>query len=208
MSAKGEISGNEDLLVDGKVEGPISLGQQRLIVGHTGHVTGGLTAREIVIHGKVDGGRSLVGESIEISRDAVVVGDVTHSAFTERLRQTTDQIAAEFGEQVTASSTQHLANLTEQALIPINEARLQIDGAAAALAESREKAKAEIERAVIEAQQKVELLISQSKEVYAEWDTRLQGFRDELTRCAEQEGERFREHLQNVLTTLLSSLRL
>jgi cytoskeletal protein CcmA (bactofilin family) len=77
MSVKGEISGNEDLLVDGKVEGPISLGQHQLTVGRTGHVTGGLTAREIIIHGKVDGGRSLESESIEISRDAVVVGDVT-----------------------------------------------------------------------------------------------------------------------------------
>jgi hypothetical protein len=45
MRVKGEISGNEDLLVDGKVEGPISVGEHKLTVGHDGQVTGGLAAR-------------------------------------------------------------------------------------------------------------------------------------------------------------------
>jgi cytoskeletal protein CcmA (bactofilin family) len=77
MRVKGEISGNEDLLVDGKVEGPISVGQHRLTVGHNGQVTGGLAAREIIIYGKVDGNRSLVSESVEIKKGASVVGAVT-----------------------------------------------------------------------------------------------------------------------------------
>ena len=75
MRVKGEISGNEDLLIDGKVEGSVSVGQHRLTVGRNGHVTGGLTAREIVIHGKVDGNFSVVSESIEIKKDALVIGD-------------------------------------------------------------------------------------------------------------------------------------
>ena len=45
MRVKGEISGNEDLLVDGKVEGPISVGEHRLTVGHNGQVTGGRPPR-------------------------------------------------------------------------------------------------------------------------------------------------------------------
>lgn len=77
MKVKGEISGNEDLLVDGKVEGPISVGQHRLTVGHNGQVTGGLAAREITIHGKVEGNFSVVSESIEIKKDASVIGDLT-----------------------------------------------------------------------------------------------------------------------------------
>jgi cytoskeletal protein CcmA (bactofilin family) len=77
MRVKGEISGNEDLLVDGKVEGPISVGEHRLTVGHNGQVTSGLTAREIIIYGKVDGNHKVVSESIEIKKDALVVGDVT-----------------------------------------------------------------------------------------------------------------------------------
>jgi cytoskeletal protein CcmA (bactofilin family) len=77
LKVKGQISGNEDLLVDGKVEGPISVGEHRLTVGQDGHVTGGLAAREIVICGKVDGNQAVVGESIEIKKDASMIGNVT-----------------------------------------------------------------------------------------------------------------------------------
>jgi cytoskeletal protein CcmA (bactofilin family) len=76
MRVKGEISGNEDLLVDGKVEGPISVGEHRLTVGHKGQVTGGLAAREIIIYGKVDGNHNVVSESIEIKKDASMIGHV------------------------------------------------------------------------------------------------------------------------------------
>jgi cytoskeletal protein CcmA (bactofilin family) len=74
---KGQISGNEDLVVDGKVEGSISVGEHRLTVGQNGHVTGGLVGREIIICGKVDGNQAVVGESIEIKKDASVIGNVT-----------------------------------------------------------------------------------------------------------------------------------
>ena len=131
-----------------------------------------------------------------------------HGDFADRLSETAHQTAVQFDDVVAASSAQHLANLTERAQVSINEAQTQTDGALAALSKSQEAVKAETDRAVIEAQQRVESLNSQSNEVYAEWETRLQGFREELSRSAEQESERFRERLQSVLTTLLSSLRL
>jgi cytoskeletal protein CcmA (bactofilin family) len=77
LKVKGQISGNEDLVVDGKVEGSISVGEHRLTVGQNGHVTGGLAAREIIICGKVDGNQAVVSESIEIKKDASVIGNVT-----------------------------------------------------------------------------------------------------------------------------------
>jgi len=77
MRVKGEISGNEDLLVDGKVEGSISMGERRITVGHNGQVTGGLAAREIVIYGKVDGNQNVASESVEIKKNASVIGNVT-----------------------------------------------------------------------------------------------------------------------------------
>src|SRR5260370_39703678 len=63
MTTKGEISGNEDLLVDGKVEGPISVGEHKLTVGRNGHVTGGLTAPENIIYCKNYGNQNVVREN-------------------------------------------------------------------------------------------------------------------------------------------------
>lgn len=83
MKVKGEISGNEDLLVDGNVEGPISVGQHRLILGRDGQVNGGLTASQLVIYGKVDGNRSVGTESIEIKKDASVIGHTTRHIVIE-----------------------------------------------------------------------------------------------------------------------------
>lgn len=77
IRVKGQVSGDEDLLVDGKVEGPISVGEHRLTVGQNGQVTGGLRAREIIIYGKVDGNQAVVGESIEVKKDASMIGNVT-----------------------------------------------------------------------------------------------------------------------------------
>jgi len=77
MKVNGEISGNEDLLVDGQVEGSVSVGEHRLTVGQNGQVNGGLVAREIIVCGRVSGNQKVVSESIEIKKDASVIGNVT-----------------------------------------------------------------------------------------------------------------------------------
>ncbi len=77
MRVKGQITGDEDLLIDGEVEGPISIGQHRLIIGREAKITGSLAAREIVIYGKVDGDRSVGSEKIDIKKNASVTGHLT-----------------------------------------------------------------------------------------------------------------------------------
>jgi hypothetical protein len=52
---KGEITGSESLFIDGKVEGSINLPGNRVTVGRNGQVAASITAREIVILGKVRG---------------------------------------------------------------------------------------------------------------------------------------------------------
>jgi len=49
LRIKGEITGDEDLKVDGKIEGPISLPEHRLTVGSGAQVNGEIVAREIVV---------------------------------------------------------------------------------------------------------------------------------------------------------------
>ena len=55
LRIKGQISGNEDLLVDGTVDGPIALEAGTLTVREKGTVTGDISAREVVVHGRVTG---------------------------------------------------------------------------------------------------------------------------------------------------------
>ena len=53
LEIKGQVSGDEDLQVDGKITGPVSLGGQKVTVGRTGQLNSEVSAREIVVYGKV-----------------------------------------------------------------------------------------------------------------------------------------------------------
>jgi cytoskeletal protein CcmA (bactofilin family) len=72
---KGELSGSEDLYVDGQVEGTIELRNNNLIVGPNGNVKANVTAKGVVVQGKVDGTVSAT-ERVELRKSAVVNGDV------------------------------------------------------------------------------------------------------------------------------------
>ncbi len=76
VEVKGKISSNEDLYIDGKVDGPISLGNHRLTVGRTAKVSAEVVAREIVVYGEVNGNLR-AQERIEIKKDGSVIGDLT-----------------------------------------------------------------------------------------------------------------------------------
>jgi cytoskeletal protein CcmA (bactofilin family) len=52
---KGEITGAESLFIDGRVEGTINFPDNRVTVGRNGNVAANITAKEIVIMGKVQG---------------------------------------------------------------------------------------------------------------------------------------------------------
>jgi cytoskeletal protein CcmA (bactofilin family) len=73
---KGELSGSEDLYVDGNVEGNIELRNNSLTVGPNGNVKANVSAKSVVIQGKLDGSVS-ASERVELQKSAVVTGDVT-----------------------------------------------------------------------------------------------------------------------------------
>jgi cytoskeletal protein CcmA (bactofilin family) len=73
---KGELSGSEDLYVDGNVEGKIELRSHSLTVGPNGKVKADLSAKTVVIEGKVDGAVKAT-ERVDLRKSAVVTGDVT-----------------------------------------------------------------------------------------------------------------------------------
>ena len=73
---KGELSGSEDLYLDGEVEGSVDLRDHSLIVGPNGRVRANIHARDVVIHGKVDG--NVYGmERVELKKSAILMGDIS-----------------------------------------------------------------------------------------------------------------------------------
>ena len=76
LHVKGEISGNEDLLIDGTVEGLIQLDERKLTVGPSAKVTADIIAREVVVYGNVKGNLR-AKDKIEIKKDGSVNGDLT-----------------------------------------------------------------------------------------------------------------------------------
>ena len=76
LHIKGEITGNEDLQIDGSVEGLVQLDDRKLTVGASARVTADLMAREVIVYGNVKGNLR-ARDRIEIKKDGSVVGDLT-----------------------------------------------------------------------------------------------------------------------------------
>lgn len=76
IQVKGELTGSEDLLIEGRIEGKISLAQNALTVGAKGRVTASVHARAIHIEGEVEGDLT-AEELILLRKSARVRGDLT-----------------------------------------------------------------------------------------------------------------------------------
>lgn len=75
---KGEVSGSEDIYVDGQVDGGIQLSGNSLTIGPNGRVQANVTAKNVTVSGTLDGNIQ-ASERTELRRTAVVNGDVqTH----------------------------------------------------------------------------------------------------------------------------------
>jgi len=75
LQIKGHITGTEDLQIDGRVDGPISLKGHELTVGPAAQLTSEIHARDIVVFGKVTG-NVFAKDRVDIKRDGCIVGDI------------------------------------------------------------------------------------------------------------------------------------
>lgn len=76
VKIKGEVFSNEDLYVDGDLEGRIELRAHKLTVGPNGSIkTGVIKARTVVIQGTVQGDVD-AQERVEIRKDATLTGNI------------------------------------------------------------------------------------------------------------------------------------
>ncbi len=73
---KGEVTGSESLYIDGRVEGSINLPGNRVTVGRNGVVSANISAREIVILGKVRGNMA-ASDRFDIRSEGSLTGDIT-----------------------------------------------------------------------------------------------------------------------------------
>ncbi len=81
ISIKGELSGEEDLMIQGRVEGKIDFKKNNVTVGSNGHIKGDIYGKVISIEGEVQG--NLFGEEkIVIRESGVVRGNIRTPRFS------------------------------------------------------------------------------------------------------------------------------
>jgi cytoskeletal protein CcmA (bactofilin family) len=76
LAIKGHITGAEDLQIDGKVDGPISLNGHELTVGPTAVLHSEIHAGELIVSGQVVGNVHARGR-VDIKKDGSIIGDIS-----------------------------------------------------------------------------------------------------------------------------------
>ena len=75
VQIRGEVKGNEDLMVEGLVEGTVTLTEHRLTIGTNARVTANVTARDVVVQGSLQGDIHAQGR-VELRAGSRVNGDI------------------------------------------------------------------------------------------------------------------------------------
>ena len=76
VQIKGELTGSEDLYLDGSIEGTVDLRDHSLIIGPNGKIKAGITARDLVVHGRVEGNVTATGR-VELRKSCTLIGNVS-----------------------------------------------------------------------------------------------------------------------------------
>ena len=81
VTVKGQITSREDLTIDGEVEGTVECQEHRLTIGPNARVQAALKAREIVIHGNIQGNVEAT-DKVDLKKEAKLVGDIKTTRIT------------------------------------------------------------------------------------------------------------------------------
>ena len=71
----GDLSGDEDLEIEGQIEGRIQLRNHQLTIGAHGRVKAQIDAKAVIVIGRVDGNITAT-ERCEVQGSGIVVGDI------------------------------------------------------------------------------------------------------------------------------------
>jgi cytoskeletal protein CcmA (bactofilin family) len=75
IEIKGELEGEEDLVIEGKVQGTISLKKNHLTIEQSAVIAADVEVQNVTIRGRIDGD-TIASNKVEITSDARVVGDI------------------------------------------------------------------------------------------------------------------------------------
>ena len=75
VQIKGELTGNEDLTIDGLLEGKIHMQEHHLTVGANASITAEIRAKSVTVLGRVTGNIQ-AGEKVEIDASGTMIGDI------------------------------------------------------------------------------------------------------------------------------------
>jgi cytoskeletal protein CcmA (bactofilin family) len=75
VQIRGEVKGQEDLVVEGLVEGTITLSENKLTIGASARVTANVAAKDVVVQGHLQGDIHAAGR-VELRSGSNVNGDI------------------------------------------------------------------------------------------------------------------------------------
>jgi len=75
VQIRGELTGSEDLYLDGEIEGTVDLRDHSLIIGPNGRIKATISARDLIVHGRIEGNVNATGR-VELRKSCTLIGDV------------------------------------------------------------------------------------------------------------------------------------
>ena len=81
ITVTGNVTSAGDLVIDGRVEGAIEIGNHNLTIGETAAVVADLIARDVTVAGTVKG-NVLGSGKVELKKSSTVEGDITAPRFS------------------------------------------------------------------------------------------------------------------------------
>jgi|SRR5271167_300727 len=76
LVVKGELSGSEDMIVDGEVEGSITMPGRTLTIGPNARLRANIEARNVILHGRLNGDVR-ASDRVEVRKSASVCGSIS-----------------------------------------------------------------------------------------------------------------------------------
>jgi len=106
VTIKGELSGGEDLYMDGDIEGTITLPDNALTVGPNARVLADIRVRDVFIFGRVTGNLYATGR-VDLRHSAIVSGDIFAGRLSiEENAQVVGKVELKTADQKQASTVQ------------------------------------------------------------------------------------------------------